>query len=391
MMIERAASGLGSPGRQLVVLFGHGLIGRSIVAALTRTGAAERVDFRFSWDESRAWAGELDAVARDVLSSSQSTAISCIDMIWAAGRSGFGASEAEAAAELAAFDQVLAFAARLQDALPHAHHAFHLVSSAGGLYSGQRNVDGTTVPHPTNPYGRAKIEQESRLHLTLPQARRLIYRPSSVYGFSGFGTRVGLITALIQNSIRHRTSRIYGSLHTIRDYVLNADVGDFIARQLAAPDKPSETFILASGKPSAIFEILHKVGRVIGRHPYCNFENVRSNADDMSFARSALPPSFRPTDLETGIRRTARQLHGDVRPAEAVRKHLTAQPPGDYRANRAPCGSSSRRGVTAQAATRLRADSENSGRRRRRRYAASTSPADRARYGSVRSPGSRVA
>jgi nucleoside-diphosphate-sugar epimerase len=317
LLIERAARAIGSPDRRLVVLFGHGLIGRCIVAALARTGAPERVRFRFSWDESNAWTGELDAVGRNVLSRNQSPAISCVDTIWSAGRIGFGASDSEVSAELAAFDPALAFAARLQDALPRAHHAFHLVSSAGGLYNGQRTVDASTRPLPTNPYGRAKVEQEMRLHRILPHARRLIYRPSSVYGFSGFGTRVGLITALIQNAMLHRTSRIYGSLQTVRDYVLNADVGDFIADQVAGPDKPSETFILASGKPSGIFEILQKVGRVIGIRPYCNFENVRSNADDMSFARSVLPPSFRPTDLETGIRQTARQLMA----AHVVPKH----------------------------------------------------------------------
>ena len=69
----------------------------------------------------------------------------------------------------------------------------------------------------------------------LPHTQRLIYRPSSVYGFAGPGTRFGLVAALIHNSIRHRTSRIFGNPHTIRDYVLNADVGNSSANGWTIP------------------------------------------------------------------------------------------------------------------------------------------------------------
>ena len=90
--------------------------------------------------------------------------------------------------------------------------------------------------------------------------------------------------------------------------MLNTDVGQFVSERLADPDERSEKFILASGKPTTIFEVLHKVGKVVGRHAYCKFESIRSNASDMSFSRSVLPPSWRPTDIETGIRHTARRL-----------------------------------------------------------------------------------
>src|ERR1041385_672024 len=102
-----------------------------------------------------------------------------------------------------AFGEIVSFTGRLQHSLPDAHHAFHLLSSAGGLYNGQRNVGRDSVPFATNPYGRAKLEQERQLHLALAHTQRMIYRPASVYGFAGPGTRLGLVAALIHNSIRH--------------------------------------------------------------------------------------------------------------------------------------------------------------------------------------------
>jgi len=307
IVIEREAAP--TPDGQIIALFGHGLIGRSIMAALGQSRQARIVSLPFTWDDAQARAGELHTIERRILARpAGQPKVARVDVIWAAGRSGFEASSEQTAAELTAFGEILSFAARLQNSLPDAHHAFHLLSSAGGLYNGQRNVGCDSVPFATNPYGRAKLEQESHLHLALPHTQRLIYRPASVYGFAGPGTRLGLVAALIHNSIRHQTSRIFGSPHTIRDYVLNLDVGKFIRDRLDDPERRPGTFLLVSGKPTTIFEILQTVGQVLGRRVYHRFENTPSNAADISFSHAALPRSWQPTDIETGIRLTARAL-----------------------------------------------------------------------------------
>ena len=74
-------------------------------------------------------------------------------------------------------------------------------------------------------------------------------------------------------------------------------------------------FLLASGKPAAIAEVLRIVERVEDRRLYVRFERQASNADHMSFVPSALPANWWPTDLDTGIRLTARQLRGSVQVA----------------------------------------------------------------------------
>ena len=315
ILVERATP-LPRGGSQAIALFGHGLIGRSITAALGKNRQVRMASLPFTWDDAQARTRELHAIERRILDRAAGHPhLDRVDLIWAAGRSGFDAPDEQTAAELAVFGEIVSFAARLQDSSPDARHAFHLLSSAGGLYNGQRNVGRASVPRATNPYGHAKLKQERQLHLALSHTQRLIYRPGSVYGFAGPGTRLGLVAALIHNSIRHQTSRIFGNPHTIRDYVLNADVGKFIRDRLDDPELRPGTFLLVSGKPTTIFEILEKVSHVVGRRVYHRFDNAPSNAADISFSRAALPRSWQPTDIETGIRLTARALmHSHVAP-----------------------------------------------------------------------------
>ena len=307
IMVEREAPL--TRGDQVIALFGHGLIGRSITAAIGKSKQARWTRLPFTWDDGLAQPHELDTIERRILNRPAGQPhVVRVDVIWAAGRSGFEASDEQTATELMVFSEIVSFAARLQNSLPDTHHAFHLLSSAGGLYNGQRNVGRANLPCATNPYGRAKLEQERQLHLGLPHTQRLIYRPSSVYGFAGPGTRLGLVAALIHNSIRHRTSRIFGNPNTIRDYVLNADVGKFIRDRLDDPERRPGTFLLVSGKPTTVFEMMQKVSQVVGGRLYHRFDNIPSNATDISFSRAALPRSWQPTDIETGIRLTARAL-----------------------------------------------------------------------------------
>ena len=123
-----------------------------------------------------------------------------------------------------------------------------------------------------------------------------------------FGGRAGLIATLIQNAKRYTPSRIVGQLDTVRDYVLVNDIGKFVAHCMNMRAERPESFLLASGRPTAIGEVLDIVGKVIGRPLYLKLDTAPSNASHFSYRRSALPDNWFPTDLETGIKQVARQL-----------------------------------------------------------------------------------
>ena len=135
-----------------------------------------------------------------------------------------------------------------------------------------------------------------------------IYRPSSVYGVGILGGRAGLIATLIQNAKQYSPSRIIGRLDTIRDYVLVNDIGKFVAQCMHKTAERPETFLLASARPIAMYEVLEIVGKVIGRPLYLKIDTAPSNTSHFSCRKSALPANWFPTDLETGIKQVARQL-----------------------------------------------------------------------------------
>ena len=70
----------------------------------------------------------------------------------------------------------------------------------------------------------------------------------------------------------------------------------------------STTFTLASGKATSMSEILHIVRAVVRRPLYLKIDSRPSNAEHITYRRSALPEGWRPTDIETGIRIVAQYL-----------------------------------------------------------------------------------
>jgi nucleoside-diphosphate-sugar epimerase len=308
ILVECNDGSANSNTRRLVGLFGVGLIGQSIVAAIHRTRPYTVYKFSFTWNSEQKQLQELEAVQRHILAPRTDDRISQIDMVWAAGIGGFGASEDQITLEVRAFEKVLSFGLKLAYGTTDVRHSFHLLSSAGGLFEGQKHVNHYSRPRPLRPYSHGKIEQERMLLAVSAPMRTMIYRPSSVYGVSSKGSRLGLVNALIQNSVRHRTTNIVGNSQTIRDYVLASDVGQFVADKLRDLNAQSKIFTLASGKPTSIFEMLYRIEKILGRKLYFAFDKARSNAADTSFSRSVLPEFWCPTDLETGLRQSVRRL-----------------------------------------------------------------------------------
>jgi UDP-glucose 4-epimerase len=293
-----------------------GLVGRAIAASLLRLSEWASQELAFSWVDPSQRLLDKSLIEQFIIRSAdlpingEAYGIRRLDIVWVAGRAGFGSSQADVEQEFDAFRDVLAIGEHLCQQIPMASHAFHLFSSAGGLFEGQCQVHRESIPEPKRPYGALKLEQESHLAAATQKVSKLIYRPSSVYGYSGTGLRIGLVSALLQNAIRHRVSQIFGEPHTIRDYVLASDIGSFMANRLMAPPCNSETFLLASGRPSTMFEMLRKTEQAVGRRLYCQFDSRPSNASHISFSKSALPNDWSPSDLDTGIRQTALQLRG---------------------------------------------------------------------------------
>lgn len=292
---------------RFIVLFGRGLIGDNIVTSLQSMGNTETSELPYDWDSTAARAACGEKILARLRTSGSD--VHRIDFVWAAGRAGFGAGEAELATEMSAFKDVLGLAQKSMDAIPDALHVFHHTSSAGGLFEGQRLVNVSSSPSPKRQYGVCKLQQEDMLSRLDDSCKTLIYRPSSVYGYSARSQRTGVISALINDNLARRMTRIFGNSDTIRDYVSATDIGRFISARVQAPPGASRTvYTLASGKPTSLYEVLQTVRSITAQPLMFRFDRQPNNSDDITFDRSILPDDWKTIDLETGIRLTLLQM-----------------------------------------------------------------------------------
>lgn len=200
---------------------------------------------------------------------------------------------------------------RVGAAVPIERRAFHLVSSAGGLFEGQVAVGRDAAPRPLRPYGEGKLRQEQLVSAEDRLGRRRIYRPSSVFGYAPRARR-GLIAALIAAAVQSRTARIMGSMTTQRDYVFARDVGRHISAAILSPgDAPIRTSVLAQGRPTAIFEVIRLIEAQISTPVLLRLDPHPENGRDNTFLQSVLPKGFRPTRLPEGIALTALAMTHD--------------------------------------------------------------------------------
>lgn len=281
-----------------VLLFGVGLIGGAVDRALRQRWAPSVCNLPYDWHDALLRAAQT----RQILSSLPPSGR--IEIVWTGGGGGFGADENDMQRETAIVEELIALAESLRD---RAEVAFHLTSSAGGLFEGQTHCGADTPPAPLRPYGQAKLAQERRLQNSRV-ARHHIYRPSSVYGVTR-SKRVGLVTMLILNAMAGRVTNIFGSPHTLRDYVMADDIGRYIAGNLARAEiPPSGIHCLANGRSASIGEIIGRVREQVAHPVYLQFDSRPSNALDMSFLSSGLPAGWRPTPLGTGISLVAHRL-----------------------------------------------------------------------------------
>ena len=287
-------------GGQRVLLFGTGAVGGAIRRALSKQADVDREDtLPFDWNAAPLQQEQAAAIL-DRITLALPDPQPSVDLVWAAGRCGFAASEAQTANELASFRHVLTLARQI-----HERHAlrFHLVSSAGGLFEGQIAVAARTAPAPLRPYGRLKLEQEKLVADS--GLRQIVYRPSTLYGLLRPHTRHGLIQTFVLSGLQHAVANVFGRLSTLRDYVFEDDVGSFIARRVlsrAAAETSAIPHLLACGRPVSIEQVRSTVERVLRRRIYVTLRPDDIGSADITFA--APPQEWQPpVDLETGVRR----------------------------------------------------------------------------------------
>ena len=216
-------------------------------------------------------------------------------VFWCAGRAGFGADEAQCAEELKAFELALRWAERLDFPLE-----FHLTSSAGGLHEGQLLVSAPEPVTTERPYAALKLRQEQALAAS-KLGSQFIYRLSSVYGPPAPERRLGLISTLVLNALRHRPTTITAHASTQRDFVSAADVGRFMASEEKSPG----LHYLVSGNPLSIWALQLAVERTFLRPVSVVYSIHKDNVASTSFLPSLRPAHWDASSVESNLPRIA--------------------------------------------------------------------------------------
>ncbi|MFT5139162.1 MAG: nucleoside-diphosphate-sugar epimerase [Lysobacterales bacterium] len=292
--------------RKLVLLFGFGLIGSAIARRLEWNKYACIFRFDTSWSDAKLREKQFLAIKQAVFEIGRKE--SCeLHLVWSAGKGGFASSETDLRDEQTSFDATLSL---FQTLLPSQKGIFHFISSAGGLFEGQRLVEQTSEPNPLRPYGVMKLHQEMQLAGLEDGAHRRtrIYRPSTVFGAQEFNFRSGLISHLIWNALRNQPTTLESNLQALRDYVFVEDVGRYVVRKIQTGMNDSdEVCHLVSSKPSSIFEVTRKVQKLLGKAILYQFSDVHQNNANITFCRNALPQDWSPANLDFGLSEVLRK------------------------------------------------------------------------------------
>jgi len=289
-----------SGNRQVVAVFGLGLVGSAIAASLRSRAPLSEAAMPIDWRAPDGGPTPFGDIESNLAARAAGSAR--VTVVWSAGRAGFSSPEAETNQELFQFRRVLALSERLAARI-RVEPQFILISSAGGLFEGQRCVRPDSAPAPRRPYGMLKWEEERIVESASPALAKSIVRLSSVYGLIRPGQRSGLISSLIANGIRRRVSPIIGSMDTLRDFVWAADVGRFLA--IKSLDRPLSSSlsreILASARPTSILEVRKIVEDLIGYPVFVSFDPRPENRENITFSASTHLPGWTPGDLKTNI------------------------------------------------------------------------------------------
>ena len=297
--------------KTLILVYGLGLIGTYIYRSLISSGFKNTQKFTYSWTNPKGWDTEVKILESYLENALKARKFDRIDFVWAAGKGGFMSAEEDFEIEFSAYSRILNFCQSLDQKYSGKQISFHLLSSLGGLFEGQTNVTSVTQAAPQRPYGFAKLRQEHALHELEPTIRKYVYRPSSVYGYTGPNGRIGLIVALLKNALRNQVTTIFGLPYTLRDYIFSDDIGRFISTNVIHPENLDRNYHLASAKPTTILEVIRDVEKIFDRQILCNFTFNRGNALNNTFAPETYGGLWDPVNLSLGISSTHKKILQD--------------------------------------------------------------------------------
>jgi nucleoside-diphosphate-sugar epimerase len=297
-------------------IFGTGLLGFNIIEALRARSPHTRTELSLDWHIPTARPPQLRLIEDTIRGELQSGAR--LNVLWSAGHAGFMSSDDETAAELQSFIEVLTMTERLAQEYPRT--TLHLISSAGGLFEGQRHVTPQSQPKALRPYGHMKLRQEQKLLGSTTELARRIYRVTSAYGYACPRFRAGLVATLILNAFRRQVTHLTGRMDTLRDYVFINDVASFVAERLVQNDEASDGSVvfLARARPCSLLEVQHLVEEAHGRKLYVSYATGTENAEDVTFSPATTPANWHPSDLRGNVGIIYRDAHSRGLPASGL-------------------------------------------------------------------------
>jgi len=289
---------------RIVFHFGLGLVGSAIRDSLqNRFTITHEQHVTIEWDnlEIDSYFTSLVNLIKDHIETKNIRDYSTT-VILSSGKIGFGSTLDQVEHEISLFSRLVELLEHLVDSkVLHKNSKIILISSAGGLFEGQVNVNHTSQVKPKRPYGVAKLEMEKILINHDYFNNYHILRLSSVYSSKSIKNRLGLIAVLVSNGIKNNYTSIYGNMDTIRDYIYDEDIGDYIGLIVFSEPTQSIEFIV-SGVPTSIFQLKIMVERILGKKIYMQIKDS-VNAENITFDSAVKPIGLSITDLEVSTRK----------------------------------------------------------------------------------------
>jgi UDP-glucose 4-epimerase len=291
-----------------VLMFGLGMLGSAIRARLQEAHYTISADIPFPWQQEAGWKAAFASIGQRLANRSPPERLS---VVWSAGKAGFSCTRDELRSEYAAFQAVLEFFAELKARFDPCGFDAHCISSAGGLFEGQRVVGSQARPAPVRPYGELKLAQEDLLQRTFARSEIAIYRPSSVYGPMAQKGRQGLINNLVSDGLAGRATVLDAHISSLRDYVYAGDIGRFVAGRIRAGGPAGAIHFLVSGRCTSIHEVVHTVERVLHLRLRFRYDESFGNHSNITFSDSVLPSGWAASPLDVGIRQFVAGKHAN--------------------------------------------------------------------------------
>ena len=289
-------------GKQAVMIFGLGNVGSSINSKLQKNYMWIDQDIEYPWSIGKQfqrhqfWDSQISAFEHIFHDVNYDTHI-----VWSAGKAGMSASDQEIKQQKKLFMEFINQVIKLHATTASRLH-MHLLSSAGALFEGVRRVGRLTAANPKRAYGDLKLFEENFIK-RIDCDSLSVYRLASVFSSFRDQYRNGLIPTLIRDASVGATSKIWGRMDTLRDYIWVNDVGDFIANRILRKQSwQTNTFLLASGKPTSVREVISSIEACI--HRPIAFTRVAAsdkNDLDITFQRNAIAPELKITPLDDAI------------------------------------------------------------------------------------------